>query len=67
MGGLPGVVRAQREDDRLRLHVDDARRALPAVVETLERSGVAYADLHTHRPTLEDVFVHLTGRSLRDG
>ncbi|ANM32038.1 ABC transporter ATPase [Acidobacteria bacterium Mor1] len=64
---LPAVVRCQREGSRIRLHTDDTRRVLPRLVEKLEEAGVAYKDLHTHRPTLEDVFVHLTGRSLRDG
>lgn len=63
---LPGVVRLQRDERRVRLHVDGARAALPALIERLEREKIAYTDLHTHRPTLEDVFVHLTGRSLRD-
>jgi hypothetical protein len=33
----------------------------------LEQRGVGLDDLRTHRPTLEDVFVHLTGKQLRDG
>ena len=33
----------------------------------IERHGLAIEDLRTHRPTLEDVFVSLTGKHLRDG
>ncbi len=65
--GIGGVVRVQREPGRIRVHTDDARHVLPALVERLEKQRIGYRDLHTHRPTLEDVFVHLTGRSLRDG
>lgn len=66
LSGLPGAVRVVFEEDRVRIHVDEVQVALPALVELLDREKIQYSDLHTHRPTLEDVFVHLTGRSLRD-
>ena len=39
---------------------------LPALVEELRRQGVPVSELRTHSATLEDVFVSLTGRHLRD-
>jgi ABC-2 type transport system ATP-binding protein len=63
---LPGV-RAVREDGgRTALTVTGVHRTLPALLDLLRREGRILSDLHTHRPTLEDVFVSLTGRHLRD-
>jgi ABC-2 type transport system ATP-binding protein len=39
---------------------------VPALLEELERQGVPLTELRTHSATLEDVFVTLTGRHLRD-
>ena len=39
---------------------------MPALLSELERRGVVLESLTTHQATLEDVFVHLTGRALRD-
>jgi ABC-2 type transport system ATP-binding protein len=40
--------------------------AVPALLHELERRGAALASLSTHSATLEDVFMSLTGRRLRD-
>ena len=39
---------------------------VPALLATLDRGSIALTSLTTHHATLEDVFVHLTGRTLRD-
>jgi ABC-2 type transport system ATP-binding protein len=39
---------------------------VPELLAHLARSGVPLMELRTHSPTLEDVFVSLTGRQLRD-
>ncbi len=41
-------------------------RAVPALLAELSRRGLALGELATHSATLEDVFVSLTGRQLRD-
>jgi ABC-2 type transport system ATP-binding protein len=46
--------------------VSAAHEAIPAILHTLERHAAAITELRTHTPTLEDVFVSLTGRHLRD-
>ena len=53
-------------EDRWDLHLEDPKAQLPAILEAADRLGVSYAQLHLRRPTLEDVFLQLTGRSLRD-
>jgi len=59
---LPGVLSLRRDGDAVVLQVSDTRSVVAAVLGL----GLALDDLHTHRPTLEDVFVTLTGKNLRD-
>jgi ABC-2 type transport system ATP-binding protein len=63
---LPGVREAQREGDATRLTVTEPHQTIPALMVLLARRGVELTQLVTHQATLEDVFLHLTGRSLRD-
>ena len=63
---LPDVVEATQADARLRLAARGFERALPAVLALLAARGATVADVSVHRPTLEDVFLALTGRGLRD-
>lgn len=44
----------------------DPKAALPLLLELAEALSVPYQQIHVRRPTLEDVFLHRTGRSLRD-
>jgi ABC-2 type transport system ATP-binding protein len=44
----------------------DPKALLPRLLEAAESSAVPYKQIHVRRATLEDVFLHLTGRSLRD-
>jgi ABC-2 type transport system ATP-binding protein len=61
------LVSGLRVDDgvaSLRLSTDSGE--LPALFDALRAAGVAVAGVEVHRPTLEDVFLSLTGRALRD-
>jgi ABC-2 type transport system ATP-binding protein len=64
---LPGVRGVSSRNGELMLTVQDVGAALPALLATLERERVRIASLTTHQATLDDVFVRLTGRELRDG
>jgi ABC-2 type transport system ATP-binding protein len=64
---LPGVRSARRRNGDYLLSVSDIGVALPSLLAALEREHVKLVSLATHQPTLEDVFVSLTGRMLRDG
>lgn len=66
IAALPGVRRVSAADGRVSAHVTELHRVVPAVLATLERAGLALTELQTHSATLEDVFVALTGRHLRD-
>ena len=63
---LPGVHAVQHVNDLVSLAVSRTSEALPALLDLLGREGCVLVDLHTHQPTLEDVFVAHTGRHLRD-
>jgi ABC-2 type transport system ATP-binding protein len=65
-GALPGVVSVRDGTERIELTVTETHRTLPALLDLLRGQDRRLSDLHTHRPTLEDVFVSLTGRHLRD-
>ena len=50
----------------LRLYVEDGATALPLLLRKLDASHIALASMSLSEPTLDDVFLHQTGRSLRD-
>ena len=64
--GLEGVHAVRSENGTVCLQVTELHRAVPALLDELGRQGVPLTELRTHSPTLEDVFVALTGRRLRD-
>ena len=63
---LDGVKSAREHDGRWSLEVVQLSRAVPALLAELARRGLPLGELATHSATLEDVFVSLTGRQLRD-
>jgi ABC-2 type transport system ATP-binding protein len=66
VGSLPGVRGVRRVGDGFALAVDPLHVALPALVDHLRDAGLVLERLSTRHATLEDVFVSLTGRGLRD-
>ncbi|GAA4135686.1 ATP-binding cassette domain-containing protein [Actinomadura keratinilytica] len=63
---LPQVREAVVSGSSVRLTVDQGDLALPQVVRALDAAGVEMTALRMTRPTLDDVFLTITGRSLRD-
>jgi ABC-2 type transport system ATP-binding protein len=66
MRAVDGVRDARAENGSVRVQVDDLQRVLPALLEEVWRQRIPLPELRTHTATLEDVFVFLTGRHLRD-
>ena len=64
---LNGVLEARRENGTYLLQAAHVHLAIPALLEALRERGASLTELRTHTATLEDVFVALTGRHLRDG
>jgi ABC-2 type transport system ATP-binding protein len=64
--GLATVLAARADGDGYALTVGEPHRAIPALLEQLDAEGRHLARLTTRQVSLEDVFVSLTGRHLRD-
>jgi ABC-2 type transport system ATP-binding protein len=65
-GRVEGVRDVREDNGVLRMQVTELHRAVPALLDELTRQGVPLTELRTHSASLEDVFVALTGRHLRD-
>jgi ABC-2 type transport system ATP-binding protein len=59
--------RLERHGRTLRITADDGPRLLPGILDDLRAAGLPAASIEVTRPTLDDVFLRLTGRSLREG
>jgi ABC-2 type transport system ATP-binding protein len=66
VGAVDGATLLRAEGDLLDFSLAEAGTALPAVLDALAGAGVALAAIEVHPPTLDDVFLSLTGRELRD-
>ena len=63
---IQGVTKSQRVDNVIKLHIKGASGVLPKVVSVAEQGGFTITDLSVAEPTLETVFINLTGKELRD-
>lgn len=63
---LPGVIEVKPDTDRIRIYADKAEGLLANAMRLAGDQGVMVTDAHVAEPSLENLFLHLTGRSLRD-
>ena len=63
---IEGVTRTRMVDGGLELHVQGRDRLIPRIVLAAERGGFDLGDLSVAEPSLETVFINLTGKELRD-
>jgi len=64
---LPGVTRVELGGTHPRFTTSGPHRSIPALHQLVEELGGELTELNTHHATLDDVFLTLTGRQLRDG
>ena len=64
---LPFVRNLHVEDETLRIYVDSGASSLPALMDAIRSSGGRILSASIHEQSLEDVFIHFTGKSIRDG
>ena len=67
LAGRPNVREVTVDNSTVRLTVADGESTLPALLRVLDSAGILVSRISLTRPTLDDVFLALTGRSLRDG
>jgi ABC-2 type transport system ATP-binding protein len=63
---IRGVTRSRVVDDGVELHIEGSERIIPRVVAAAEQGGIDLVDLSVTEPTLETVFINLTGKDLRE-
>ena len=63
---VEGVARIDSLDGKITALVDDSNRVLPHLFEAAARANVRITSVDIQEPDLETVFLHLTGRALRD-
>jgi ABC-2 type transport system ATP-binding protein len=63
---VEGVTRTRRLEGGVELHVQGGDRLVPRIVMAAERGGFDLVDLSVSEPSLETVFINLTGKELRD-
>jgi len=64
--GVDGVTKTRPTEEGLELHMRGGDRLLARVISTAEEAGFEVADLSVAEPSLETVFISLTGKELRD-
>ncbi|HUW49413.1 MAG TPA: ATP-binding cassette domain-containing protein [Sulfuricella sp.] len=64
---LPFVRNLLVEDETLRVYVDSGATSLPALMDAIRSSGGRILSASIHEQSLEDVFIHFTGKSIREG
>jgi ABC-2 type transport system ATP-binding protein len=64
--GVEEITKCRKTDDGLELHVSGADRILARVIGVAESAGYEVADISVAEPSLETVFINLTGKELRD-
>jgi ABC-2 type transport system ATP-binding protein len=63
---LPGVQAVRNEDGHFSLQVEEPHETIPALLSAVQQKGARLVHLTTRQASLEDVFVQLTGRHLRE-
>jgi len=65
-GGMPPMAAPGADEPMLRLYAERAGERAVRAAQVVLDAGLELADLHLAQPSLEDVFIHLTGKGLRD-
>ena len=64
--GLPDVSDVVKKDQAYRIKLPRTEKALPAIVEGITRKGLQIKEIAFTKPTLDEVFLDITGKSMRD-
>jgi ABC-2 type transport system ATP-binding protein len=62
----PWVIRLEQHDGQVTISLENAERHVSAIVTLLNQKGIEIDNLSIHKPTLEDVFLYFTGKTIRE-
>ncbi|NLA39664.1 MAG: ATP-binding cassette domain-containing protein [Methanomicrobiales archaeon] len=62
----PWISAIEQHDGSVTIHLKEADRHVPGIVTAIHQSGIGITSLSVRKPTLEDVFLHYTGRTIRE-
>ncbi len=65
-GALDWIRNCKRHDDVFSLTMDRGERRIPELIHIAQKAGVDVECVHLRKPSLEDVFLHFTGRTIRE-
>ncbi len=63
---LKFIKNVTEKESSVRIYVEDAAKAMPVLIEEFKRLNIAILNLAIHEQSLEDVFIHYTGKSIRE-
>jgi ABC-2 type transport system ATP-binding protein len=66
LAGLDWIKRSKLREDVLSLTMEKGERRIPELVTLAVQHGVTVNCVHLRKPSLEDVFLHFTGRTIRE-
>ncbi|MDA8083004.1 MAG: ATP-binding cassette domain-containing protein [Nitrospiraceae bacterium] len=66
LGNMPFVHAVTPEENSLRIHVDNGAMNLPLLIDGVRAAGAEIVSVSVHEQSLEDVFIHYTGKSIRE-
>ncbi len=66
MGNLPFVHKSSIDENKIRVFVDSGANNLPGLIDEARLSGAKVLSASIHEQSLEDVFIHYTGKSIRE-
>ena len=63
---MPFVKKITEKEGSLRVEVEDSAKAMPVIIEELKKLNNTIINLAIHEQSLEDVFIHYTGKTIRE-
>lgn len=64
---IPEVAEVKKQGETYRIKLTKTETALPEIVETVTKTGLKISDITLSKPTLDQVFLQITGNTMRDG
>jgi ABC-2 type transport system ATP-binding protein len=64
--GKPFIISVKESDEGLEISAKDGSKAIPMITRIADTKGISISYATVKRPSLEDVFIHLTGRNIRE-